>query len=134
MVHSSSSSNLGTMSGVEGAQGAAAVAFPDRGPTAFAVTTATLVLATVFVAARMFSRIRIVKHVTADDYIIVVAWLFAFFLSFTIDLGATRGLGRHDADISHDLRPELRKAEYAFSILYVCACIVYGLDSVLTCS
>lgn len=95
--------------------------FPDRGPAVFAVTTATLVLASVFVASRMISRIGIVKHVSYDDYIIVIAWVFAFFLSFTINLGTRKGLGRHDENIeSHDY-PTLRKCEYVFSILYVSA-------------
>ncbi|OIW28993.1 MFS general substrate transporter [Coniochaeta ligniaria NRRL 30616] len=93
-------------------------AVPDRGPAVFAVTTATLILASVFVAGRMFSRARIVRHVSADDYIICVAWLIALFLSMTIDLAATRGLGRHDANISKEKMPGLRKCEYVFSVLY----------------
>jgi len=96
--------------------------FPDRGPAVFAVTTATLVLASVFVASRMISRIGIVKNVSYDDYIIIVAWVFAFFLSFTINLGTTYGLGRHDENIVPDDRPSLRKCEYVFSVLYVSAC------------
>lgn len=96
-----------------------ATAVADRGPAAFAVTTATLVLATVFVAGRMCSRIGIVRRVSADDYIICVAWLFAVFLSFSIQLGTTRGLGRHDVNISESDRPSLRICEYVFSVLYV---------------
>lgn len=97
---------------------AQAVGFPDRGPAVFAVTTATLVLASVFVGARMFSRIRIVRHVTPDDYLIAAAWLIAFFLSFTIDFGTRRGLGRHDANIPDEWKTSLRKSEYVFSVLY----------------
>lgn len=92
----------------------------DRGTAVFAVTTATLALASVFVGARMFSRIRIVRHVTPDDYLMAVAWLIAFFLSFTIDYATKKGLGRHDKDIPTGSRGALRKAEYVFSILYVC--------------
>ena len=98
---------------------------PDRGTVVFAITTATLVLASVFVASRMVSRIGIVKHVSYDDYIILVAWVIAFFLSFTIDLGTMRGLGRHDDDINPDDRSGLRKCEYVFSILYVSHAYVY---------
>ncbi|KAH8902735.1 MFS general substrate transporter [Coniochaeta sp. PMI_546] len=93
-------------------------AVPDRGPAVFAVTTATLILASVFVGGRMFSRIRIVRHVSADDYIICVAWVIAVFLTMTIELATTRGLGRHDADISEGKRSGLRKCEYVFSVLY----------------
>ncbi|KAK0651578.1 major facilitator superfamily domain-containing protein [Cercophora newfieldiana] len=92
--------------------------FPDRGPAVFAVTTATSALATLFVAARMVSRIGIVRHMSADDYIIILAWLIAFFLSLTIDFGTQRGLGRHDSNIEHVDKPGLRMCEYVFSILY----------------
>ena len=92
---------------------------PDRGPAVFAVTTATLVLATVFVVARVICRTAIVKQVGWDDHFVIVAWLIAFALSFVINLGTKRGLGRHDADIPENSWDDLRACEYAFSILYV---------------
>jgi hypothetical protein len=92
----------------------------DRGPEVFGATTTILAVATVFVVARLFTRIKIVRHVTADDYLILVAWLIAFFLSFSINYGTKKGLGRHDADIPYEHRPDLTKSEYAFSVLYVC--------------
>ncbi|TPX15789.1 uncharacterized protein E0L32_000123 [Thyridium curvatum] len=92
--------------------------FPDRGPAVFAVTTATLVLATVFVAARLVCRIGIVRRVSWDDYFIILAWILAFGLSFTINYGTRKGLGRHDDDIPDQDQGALRKSEYAFSILY----------------
>ncbi|KAK4211444.1 major facilitator superfamily domain-containing protein [Rhypophila decipiens] len=92
--------------------------FPSRGPAVFAVTTTTLTVASVFVAGRMWSRIGIVRRVGWDDYIIVFAWLIAFFLSLTIDFATERGLGRHDADISTHDRAGLRMCEYIFSVLY----------------
>lgn len=92
---------------------------PDRGPAVFVVTTVTLVVASVFVASRVISRWFIVKNVTWDDSIMMLAWLIAFFLSFTIDLGTYNGLGRHDENISDDEWATLRRCEYAFSILYV---------------
>ncbi len=85
----------------------------------FSVTTATLVLATAFVVARMISRAGIVRKVSLDDYIILLAWLIAFFLSFSILIGKTEGLGRHDANIDASDRPALRRSEYVFSVLYV---------------
>ena len=91
---------------------------PDRGPAVFAVTTATLALATFFVVARMISRHFIVGRLTWDDKIIALAWLIAFFLSFTIDLGAVNGLGKHDDDIPRSQWVVLRRCEYVFSILY----------------
>jgi hypothetical protein len=92
---------------------------PDRGPVVFAVTTATLALATVFVAARMVSRVGILGRTACDDYLMVLAWLIAVFLSLSIDLGTKRGLGRHDANIAPEDLSGLRINEYVFSILYV---------------
>ncbi|XXH03718.1 hypothetical protein Hte_010124 [Hypoxylon texense] len=92
--------------------------YPNRGPAVFAVTTATLVLATCIVAARLFCRIRIVRSVTWDDYAIVTAWILAFALSFSIDFGASKGLGRHDENISSEDWNTLRRCEYVFSVLY----------------
>ncbi|KAK2609377.1 hypothetical protein QQS21_002158 [Conoideocrella luteorostrata] len=91
---------------------------PDRGPAVFAVTTATLVLASIFVGARMVCRYSIVRRVSWDDRIMILAWLLTFFLSFSIDYGVTVGLGKHDAHINHADLPKLRRAEYVFSILY----------------
>ena len=93
--------------------------FPDRGPVVFAVTTATLCLATVFVAARMVSRVFILRRTGSSDYTIVLAWLLALFMSLSINVGAKRGLGRHDRNIDSWNQPALRMCEYIFSILYV---------------
>ncbi|KAL7944690.1 major facilitator superfamily domain-containing protein [Trichoderma barbatum] len=90
----------------------------NRGPAVLAVTTATLVLASIFVFARMVSRYFIVKRVTWDDRIILLAWLISFFLSFTICFGVANGLGKHDADIPPSQISTLRHCEYVFSILY----------------
>lgn len=93
--------------------------YPDRGPAVFAVTIGTLVLASCIVAARLFCRIRIVRCVTWDDYSIIAAWVLAFGLSFSIDYGASKGLGRHDENIADSDWGPLRRCEYVFSILYV---------------
>ncbi|KAI1081117.1 MFS general substrate transporter [Whalleya microplaca] len=92
--------------------------YPDRGPSVFAVTTTTLVLSSCFVAARLVCRFGIVRKVSWDDYLIVAAWVLAFALSLSIDLGTTKGLGRHDDNISSSDWNALRRCEYAFSILY----------------
>lgn len=94
--------------------------FPDRGPAVFAVTISTLVVGTVFFIARILCRAIIVRRVSWDDYFIILAWLLAAGLTATIDVGARFGLGRHDEDIPPVYRLPLRKAEYVFSVLYVC--------------
>jgi len=91
----------------------------DRGPAVFAVTTTTLALATTFVTARLICRKFIVKNISWDDRIIVLAWFIAFGLSFTINFASRKGLGRHDADIHEKDWGALRRSEYVFSVLYV---------------
>ena len=91
---------------------------PDRGPTVFAVSIATLCLASAFVAARLITRFFIVRCVRWDDRVMMLAWLIAFFLSFSIALGTANGLGRYDQDIASDDRGMLRRCEYVFSVLY----------------
>jgi fucose permease len=90
----------------------------DRGPQVFAGTLSTLIIATVFVAARLVSRCCIVRNFSWDDKVITLAWLVAFFLSFTILLGTQNGLGLRDEHINPTERGVLRKCEYVFSILY----------------
>ncbi|KAI3400141.1 hypothetical protein diail_4372 [Diaporthe ilicicola] len=92
--------------------------FPNRGPAVFAVTTATLVVGTAFFIARLICRSLIVKRVSWDDYFIILAWFLAVGLSTTIDIGTSKGLGRHDVNIAGEDRLPLRKTEYAFSVLY----------------
>ncbi|KAJ5041246.1 uncharacterized protein L3040_005794 [Drepanopeziza brunnea f. sp. 'multigermtubi'] len=91
---------------------------PSRGKSVFVVTTITFVLATISVVARLISRFGITKHRTADDWIIILAWFLAFGLSFAIDFGVSKGLGRHDVDIPKSWLGALRGSEYAFTILY----------------
>ncbi|KUI74234.1 L-fucose-proton symporter [Cytospora mali] len=91
---------------------------PDRGPAVFAVTTATLVVGTVFLIARLICRCAIVKRVSWDDYFIILAWFLITGLSITIDISTSKGLGKHDADIDAQHLLPLRKTEYVFSVLY----------------
>lgn len=92
--------------------------YESRGPVVFAVTTGTLALATIFVAARLACRTFIVRQVSWDDYFIIIAWILAFGLSFSIDYGTVKGLGRHDKNIPPKDWDPLRRSEYTFTILY----------------
>ena len=113
----------------------ATLAMQDRGPTVLAVTIAFLCLSTAFILLRLISRAGVVKRVSHDDYAILIAWvsdiatspfttanssqLVAFGFSFSICYGTSVGLGRHDANVAPHNREALKKAEYAFSVLYV---------------
>ena len=92
---------------------------PSRAESVRTVSVVTLVLTTVFVIGRLISRFVLVKSRTWDDWFIILAWFFAFGVSFSIIWSTTRGLGRHDADIKEEWLPGLRQSEYAFTVLYV---------------
>ncbi|RDW92387.1 hypothetical protein BP5796_01781 [Coleophoma crateriformis] len=91
---------------------------PSRSTAVLVVTTVTLVIASIFVLARLVSRCFIVRRVTLDDYFMIFAWIVAFGLSFSIDFGTSKGLGKHDADILPEWFAPLRRSEYTFSVLY----------------
>lgn len=90
----------------------------SRGPLTFGVTTALLVVATVFVAARFFTRAYIVRSVKHDDWWILAAWIFSVGFSVAICVAVSEGLGKHNTDIPDSHKDNLHRAEYAFSILY----------------
>lgn len=48
-------------------------ALQDRGPTLMGVMVGLTVLATVFVAARLFVRVRLLRNVGLDDYLITAS-------------------------------------------------------------
>lgn len=91
----------------------------DRGSAVQVATIVTIVMAFMFVALRMISRIFITKHTTWDDYIMVIAWLIAFGGSLVILFATQLGLGLIDADLKPEWIPSLKKYGYAYSILYV---------------
>ncbi|EXJ85303.1 hypothetical protein A1O3_05978 [Capronia epimyces CBS 606.96] len=90
----------------------------DRGPATSAVTIIMTVLATVFIAARFYTRIWLVKSIKQDDWWILAAWVLAVGFSASICIAVKYGLGKHKAAIADGSFVLLRKAEYTFSILY----------------
>lgn len=102
------------------------MAVESRQTISLVVTAAFLVVSTVFVVLRLVSRIGIVRRVQADDYFMIAAWLVAFGLSFAVCYGTSVGLGRHQVDVPPEWNPALKKSEYAFSVLYVCATEYHG--------
>ncbi|KAG8527879.1 uncharacterized protein KY384_006795 [Bacidia gigantensis] len=97
---------------------AATLAMQNRGPPVLTVTIVMICLSTVFVALRLVSRAGIVKRISNDDYAIILAWIIAFGFSLSVCYGTSIGLGRHEENIPDHKREPLRKAEYAFTVLY----------------
>ena len=58
------------------------------------------------------------RSIKQDDWWILAAWVFAVAFSASVCAGVGFGLGKHKVNIADDDFASLRKAEYAFSILY----------------
>jgi hypothetical protein len=74
-----------------------AVILNDRGPTVFAVTLAIIIVATVFLVLRLVSKWGVTRKANADDYVVIVGWVFAVGLSVSIMIGTHVGLGAPDS-------------------------------------
>lgn len=92
--------------------------FRGRSEAVLAVTIIIISLASIFVFFRVLSRTTIVKRVSYDDYFMVLAWMLAVGLGSAICYGTAYGLGRHEDEVPRSWQTGLRKAIYAFSILY----------------
>lgn len=92
--------------------------FEGRGKPVLSVSVIIVVLATVFVFLRFISRGMIVKKLGLDDYFMFLAWLLAFGMTFAVCWGTRYGLGRHDDRVPDEWEVTLKKANYAFSVLY----------------
>lgn len=90
----------------------------SRGPVTLAVSLTMVVLATIFVFFRFVTRIWIVRNVYLDDWFILAAWALAVGFSASICAGTAVGLGLHEVDTAAGDHAHLKKAEYAFSVLY----------------
>lgn len=96
-----------------------------RAPATLGVTVVMLILATIFVFFRFVTRIWIVRKLYLDDWFILGAWALALGFSVSICAGTAVGLGMHEVDVPQSNHDDLRKAEYAFSVLYNPALMVF---------
>jgi hypothetical protein len=69
----------------------------NRGPTVFVVTLVIITVATVFVVLRLISKWGVTRKANADDYVIILGWVFAVGLSVSIMIGTRVGLGAPDS-------------------------------------
>jgi hypothetical protein len=69
----------------------------NRGPTVFVVTLVLITFATVFTALRLISKWGVTRKATSDDFVAIVAWVFAIGLSVSIMIGTQFGLGAPDS-------------------------------------
>jgi hypothetical protein len=74
-----------------------AVILADRGPTVFVVTLAIIIVATVFLVLRLVSKWGVTRKANADDYAVIIGWVFAVGLSVSIMIGTHVGLGAPDS-------------------------------------
>ncbi|KAK5991209.1 Satratoxin biosynthesis SC1 cluster 4-like protein [Cladobotryum mycophilum] len=92
--------------------------FSSRGEAVFIGVTVSFALATIFVAARLVCRFCILQRRAWDDLAIILAWILAFGMSFTIDFSILKGLGRQPDHIPASWAAPLIASDYAAFILY----------------
>ncbi|XHF99134.1 hypothetical protein AWENTII_002643 [Aspergillus wentii] len=70
-----------------------------RGTQGLAVSIIFTCLATCFVAARLYTRVKLVRHMEPNDWMIVIALINSFvFMGFYV-VEVVNGMGMHIADI-----------------------------------
>ncbi|KAL0636472.1 hypothetical protein Q9L58_004522 [Maublancomyces gigas] len=80
------------------------------------VNTTMVSIAFLFVAMRIFTRLKLTK-MGVDDVLICFGWVFSFGVSLFIMLGTRYGAGRHSWDIPPEW-PKLPKFGYIYVALY----------------
>ena len=88
------------------------------GAATLVISAVFLVVATIFVALRLVSRIFVAQKVTLSDYVMFVGWALVCALSVVIFNATANGLGVREGVRPYWKAP-LAKTEYAFTVLYV---------------
>ncbi|KAK1565900.1 uncharacterized protein LY79DRAFT_644668 [Colletotrichum navitas] len=103
----------------------------DRGPELSGTTTALLVLATVFVGLRFWSRWVVKFKYGADDWFMVAALVVTFMAGSINYAMIGQGLGRHAATLSLDMQVQFLKLLLAFECIYVTAVMLVKVSLLL---
>uniref|UniRef100_A0A093UM92 Rhodopsin domain-containing protein n=1 Tax=Talaromyces marneffei PM1 TaxID=1077442 RepID=A0A093UM92_TALMA len=72
----------------------------DRGPTILIAMWTTTSIATLFVAARLFTRIRILRNIGLDDYLIASSMVIGLLFVSLATAAVTAGDGEHVSALS----------------------------------
>jgi hypothetical protein len=89
------------------------------GAAVVVISAVFLAVATVFVALRLASRIFLARKITLSDYVMFVGWALVCAVSGAIFYATANGLGLREG-VRPECRQPLAKAEYTFTVLYVC--------------
>lgn len=69
----------------------------NRGPVVFVVTLVLIIFATVFTVLRLMSKWAVTRNATSDDFVAIVAWVFAVGVAVSIMIGTQVRLGAPDS-------------------------------------
>lgn len=89
------------------------------GSLVLTVTITLLLLTTLVIIMRFISRRMIMRKLSLDDWLMLLAWALIIGLSISIILAAYSGLGLHSNQVQHQQKVNLKKEIYAFSVLFV---------------
>ncbi|WVF69060.1 hypothetical protein IAT40_003834 [Kwoniella sp. CBS 6097] len=90
----------------------------DRSAAIFTVVMILAVFSTTFVSLRMISKGWIVRKLTLDDWVTVLAWCFCIACSISIMVGTQVGLGRVGSEVKSEWVAPLRISTYTFTVFY----------------
>ncbi|KAJ9606421.1 hypothetical protein H2200_009382 [Cladophialophora chaetospira] len=93
----------------------------NRGPIALATAVTLLIISTLTVSVKLWTRFATTRKLGANDVAIVAAMAFAFAQTITIAIAADHGLGQHIDDLKDSELAQLSKLFYASNILLIMA-------------
>ncbi|KAL1967283.1 hypothetical protein VTN77DRAFT_3329 [Rasamsonia byssochlamydoides] len=74
----------------------------DRGSAILAIMWTFVALSTLFVAARLYTRFRILSTIGVDDYLIALSLVLGYVFASLISASVAAGTGRHSYDLTTD--------------------------------
>ncbi|EXJ89155.1 hypothetical protein A1O3_02219 [Capronia epimyces CBS 606.96] len=85
----------------------------------YRLNIAFIAVTSAIIALRLIVRIFVVKHVSADDFLMVAAGLFATAFSAMAIVGIRYGLGRHIWDLPQDIQ-FIKRTKKVIQTLWIC--------------
>ncbi|KAI5807314.1 hypothetical protein DFH27DRAFT_314072 [Peziza echinospora] len=90
-----------------------------RGPIILGITITFLGISTTCVALRLYSRIRILRKMNIDDWLIVIAWIFCVVFSAYGCNWVKWGQGRLTKDIRLEWWQNFMKCSFLYGVIYM---------------
>ena len=101
---------------------------PSIASTIIATAIVCSSLATIFVALRIYTRLRINRMMGWDDHVVLIALPFSIAHSVILIVAARSGGGLHSSDLSRDLVRQLKMWTYISALVYIPSILGYKMS------